>query len=220
MSNISHVSSFFAEDNSVYTRLLMDISNGVFVSGDRLVTTQLSERYGTSVNPVREALKQLQGQGFVSVQKNSGARVKSFEYKHMRDVFEMIQLLEPYLLSFFVSQYSDKNLEVLKQIHQRICELEVDEYDQYKDLDAAFHWEMYRGHYNKAAVETWRSNKIISHALHANLTINRARLMASIREHAALIEKLEEGDVQGAQEVLISHIKNSGDYWTKVAEQL
>ncbi|WP_017445343.1 GntR family transcriptional regulator [Gayadomonas joobiniege] len=219
MADINDVSTFFSDDNSVYTKLLMDISQGIFKSGDRLVTTKLSERYGTSVNPVREAIKQLQGQGFVNVLKNSGARVKKFEYKHMRDVFEIIQLLEPYLISYFINQHTEEDLQALKNIHQNICQLTPDEYQNYATLDAEFHWTMYRNHYNKSAVETWRSHKIISQALHANMKINRVRLVSSTREHGRLIECLEQGNAQGAKAALIEHINNSGDYWLSAVEQ-
>lgn len=60
-------SPLLVEQNSIYSKMLSDIINAVFVSGDRLVTTQLAERYNTSINPVREALKQLQGEGLLTL---------------------------------------------------------------------------------------------------------------------------------------------------------
>lgn len=59
----SLVSPLINEQSTIYAYILNDIANAVFVSGDRLVTTKLAEKYHTSINPVREALKQRKERG-------------------------------------------------------------------------------------------------------------------------------------------------------------
>ncbi|WP_044238883.1 GntR family transcriptional regulator [Flexithrix dorotheae] len=206
----------FGDDESVYTRLLGDISRGVFVSGDRLVTTKLAERYYTSINPVREALKQLEGEGFVTSQKNSGARVTEFEYAMMRDVFEILQLLEPYLLTFFIEEFTEDQMTRLEQIQLQMKQADQKDFISFRDLDTAFHWEMYRHHYNQSAVELWKNKRLILVASHGNLPISKSRIEGVLREHDQLMEKLKSGNKQEATEVLTRHIKNGGDYFTKL----
>lgn len=206
---------FLDGEHSIYARLLTDIARGVFVSGDRLVTTQLAERYGTSINPIREALKQLEGEGFVTSQRNSGARVTQFEYATMRDVFELLKLLEPYLLEWFIAEHSEAQLDVLEQILVEMKKAELSDYPAFKELDMAFHWEMYRHHYNKSAVSLWKSKKLVLAALHANLPISRSRFDSVIVEHQEIVNQLKKGAISDAHEALMKHIDNAGDYWSR-----
>lgn len=202
--------------DSVYSKLLADIAKGVFISGDRLVTTQLAERYGTSINPVREALKRLEGEGFVTSQKNSGSRVAKFEYSTMRDVFEILQILEPYLLEWFIEERTEEQLNALGSLLDRMKALDPHDFTAFRELDTEFHWEMYRHHYNKSAVTLWQSKKLVLQALHANLAISRTRFEAAIEEHEVILGQLRLGDAEGAYKALMNHILKGGDYWSRI----
>ncbi|MGD8174450.1 GntR family transcriptional regulator [Marinimicrobium sp. ARAG 43.8] len=208
-------SRLFSEPGSVYTRLLEDIAQGVFVSGDRLVTTALAQRYDTSINPVREALKQLQGEGLVSFQRNSGARVTHFEYTTMRDVYELLQLLEPYLLDWFIEEHTEAPLARLEALLEEMKALTTKDVDRFKELDTLFHWEMYRHHYNRDVVDLWKRQRLRLLALHANMPISDSRIQTAIQEHDAIIGPLRRRDKAAARAALIQHIHNGGDYWSR-----
>ena len=203
------------EDTSIYARILIDIANAVFVSGDRLVTTKLAERYNTSINPIREALKQLQGEGFVTVSPNSGARVAKFEYHTMRDVFEILQLLEPYFMEWFVLEHSEEQFKELQDVVATMQSLKPTEHANYRILDTQFHWLMYSKHYNKNAIDLWRRNRIILQAMHANLSLNSARIKQSMAEHKEMLAAIESRDVDATLAILKNHISKSGQYWTR-----
>ncbi|MBU2886402.1 GntR family transcriptional regulator [Gilvimarinus agarilyticus] len=203
-------------EDSIYAQLLSDIAFGEFVSGDRLVTTALAERYGTSVNPVREALKQLEGEGFVTFQRNSGARVARFEFETMRNVFEILSVLEPYLLDWFIEHHRPENLALLQQTINDMQALSLDQAARFRELDTLFHWEMYRHHYNSMAVDLWRRKKIMLQALHAKLPISKAKLQSTIIEHQQMLESLQQDDGAKLQHQLAQHIQTSGEYWSRL----
>lgn len=208
-----------SDEKSIYFSILNDISKGAFVSGDRLVTTQLAKRYSSSINPVREALKQLEGEGFVTFQKNSGARVAKFEYQNMRNVFEILQLLEPYFLEGFAAKISCSDIDVLRKILNAMKETKLEEYARFRELDTAFHWQMYKEHYNQEAVALWRSKKLVLQAFHANLPISANRFAKAIDEHQQLLSFLENGEAQKAKTMLEHHIKKGGEYWASKLSQ-
>ena len=54
-----------SEGASLYELIREDIIEGRLAANERLVAADLAERYGTSTNPVREALQLLRGEGFV-----------------------------------------------------------------------------------------------------------------------------------------------------------
>lgn len=213
------VSPLLAEETSIYARILNDIANAVFISDDRLVTTQLAKRYHTSINPIREALKQLQGEGFVTVSPNSGARVAKFEYHTMRDVFEILELLDPYLMEWFVDSHTSTQLSHLHSLIHKMEALAPENGADYRILDTQFHWSMYSYHYNKSAVDLWRRKRLILLAMHSNLSLNTARIGQSIKEHKEMLASIEKRDLEGTLATLRKHISNSGQYWSRFIQQ-
>ena len=63
-----------------------DIVSGALPAGSRLKTIELSKRYGVSTNPVREALHQLSGEGFVVLSRNRSAQVRSLDESFVRNI--------------------------------------------------------------------------------------------------------------------------------------
>lgn len=213
------ISPLLAEETTIYARILNDIANAVFVSDDRLVTTQLAKRYNTSINPIREALKQLQGEGFVTVAPNSGARVAKFEYHTMRDVFEILQLLDPYLMEWFVDGHTIEQLNELHELVKKMEALTPETQYNYRVLDTQFHLLMYTNHYNKSAVDLWRRKRLILLAMHSNLTLNSARISQSIKEHKEMLATIAKRDVEATLTLLRQHISNSGQYWSRFIQK-
>jgi DNA-binding GntR family transcriptional regulator len=212
---VSIDSKLISEEDSIYTKILDDIAKGKLVSGDRLVTTQLAKKYNTSINPVREALKQLQGEGFVTVLPNSGSRVTKFEFHTMRDVFEILELLEPYLMEWFINEHTTEQVENLKIVLNKMNELSPSDFVRYRELDADFHALMYSHHYNKRAFGMWCKNRLMLQAFHANLGFSARRFEQSLIEHKELLSGIENRDVESVMATLNKHIDNSGQYWSK-----
>ncbi|WP_440875956.1 GntR family transcriptional regulator [Thalassotalea sp. PLHSN55] len=199
--------------DSVYHQILSDIAKGRLKSGDRLVTTELAKRFNTSINPVREALKQLAGEGFVSFQKNSGASVATFEYAAMRNTFELLALLEPYFINEFIETVSDEKIAQLQDVLEQMQALASNEYAKYRELDTLFHGIMYQDHYNQEALSVWRKNKLLLQAFHAALPISPSRIKEAGVEHQALLSALAKGEVEQAKSLLRDHINHSENEW-------
>ncbi|WP_233267453.1 GntR family transcriptional regulator [Paraglaciecola sp. L3A3] len=208
-------SKLISEEDTIYTKILNDIAKGKLVSGDRLVTTALAKQYNTSINPVREALKQLQGEGFVTILPNSGSRVTKFEFHTMRDVFEILQLLEPYLIEWFIREHSAEQMTELKAILEEMHNLSPSAYIRYRELDADFHALMYSHHYNQRAFGLWQKNRLMLQAFHATLGFSSTRFEQSLLEHQEILNGIEKRDVTAVMRVLDKHIDNSGQYWSK-----
>jgi GntR family carbon starvation induced transcriptional regulator len=72
--------------------LRADILDGVFLPGRRLRALEISERYGVSATPLREALQRLAAEGLVELDPRSGATVARISESDLRDVYEMLSL--------------------------------------------------------------------------------------------------------------------------------
>ena len=71
-----------------------DITTGLLRPGQKLDETQLSDKYGVSRTPVREALKHLASKGLVDLKTNRGAYVRQISLTTLIEMFETMSALE------------------------------------------------------------------------------------------------------------------------------
>ena len=74
------------------------ITNGDYPEGFQLKQDALAEDFGMSRIPIREALVQLESEGFVRILPHRGAQVSELSPAEIRELFELRALLEPRLL--------------------------------------------------------------------------------------------------------------------------
>lgn len=78
----------------VYARLREAIIDGSFAAGEPLREAALSERYGVSKTPIREALVRLQQDGLVEIAPYRGARAKRYSPSDLHEIYAAREILE------------------------------------------------------------------------------------------------------------------------------
>jgi len=197
---------------SVYEQIRRDILKGSFAADERLKISNLAARYHSGTNPVREALQQLRGEGFVVFEPNRGARVRRIDESYVRDIFEMEVLIEPYLTGWFVSHCTDDDIERLEAIQSEIEALDFGDRHRHATLDIDFHRLMYDRHYNRHAVNLWWKHREILIAIGALNPMALSRRRAVLEEHRALIAALKNQDERAAVDVISRHVKGAGEH--------
>jgi DNA-binding GntR family transcriptional regulator len=79
-------------------RLRQDILSGVLPPGERLIEEQLTQRFGISRAPLREALRELAQQGLVEHSPRRGMRVAELSAADVDELFGLRDLLERYAM--------------------------------------------------------------------------------------------------------------------------
>jgi DNA-binding GntR family transcriptional regulator len=79
---------------TIVESLLSDVFHGRIQAGQHLVTQELSERFGVSHTPIREALITLAGIGVIDLQPNRGAIVRRVSAREVREVCHVRKALE------------------------------------------------------------------------------------------------------------------------------
>lgn len=87
---LSHV----LNGGGVLDAIRRDIVSGALQPGTRVTEAFLSERYGVSRVPVREALRGLEGEGFVVSRPNIGSRIAEIPFDEADDLFAVRESLE------------------------------------------------------------------------------------------------------------------------------
>jgi DNA-binding GntR family transcriptional regulator len=83
-----------SRSDEVYVRLKKDIGEFKLVPGDRFTENEISDRLGVSRTPVRQALFQLQQEGYVEVMFRSGWRVLPFDFDKFEQLYDLRMVLE------------------------------------------------------------------------------------------------------------------------------
>lgn len=203
-----------AEDGPLCRRIRQDILSGRISSNERLKVSDLAVQYGTSTNPVREALHQLRGEGLVMISPNRGARVRQIDEAYVRDIYELASLFEPYLIRWFVGICTDDDIARLEQVQDQIEALNFADKMRHSNLDRQFHQIMYERHYNRMAVELWWRKRTILTGINREHMISRRRQSEVLAEHRGLIAALRAHDEDRAAVLIVQHVGGAGRHIT------
>lgn len=195
---------------SVYERLRDEIISGRVKANERLKVAELANRLGTSTNPVREALQQLRGEGYVVMTPNRGARVRPIDEEFVRDINEIEMLIEPALTRWFVGFATQEDVEELERLQEEIEALNFSDELKHSNLDLRFHQLMYSRHYNRHAVDLWVRHRHILWAISRGFPTSLSRQSNVLSEHRELIACIKAQDADGAADAISRHIEGSG----------
>lgn len=78
----------------VFTQIKQDIFDFRLLPGDRFTESEVAERMGVSRTPVREALYQLEREGYVEVLFRAGWRVRPFDFQRFENLYDVRIVLE------------------------------------------------------------------------------------------------------------------------------
>lgn len=199
-----------ASSESIYEQVRHEILSGQLKANERLKISELAKRYGSSTNPVREALQQLRGEGLVLFVANQGARVRAIDMDFVRDVSEVGQQLEPYLVRWFVETATQDDIDALEDIQNEIEALNFANKEQHSFLNDKFHHHMYANHYNRVAYKLWKQHREILSSISTRIPIAIGRRESILKEHRQIIEAIRSQDPNKTAKVLYSHIEDAG----------
>ncbi len=95
------------------------ILRGVYPAAMRLTEQEVAMASGVSRTPVREALRRLQAEGYVTVAANQGAIVVEWTADDVNDVFELRALIEPYGAARAAKRAGNEELGQLRELAER-----------------------------------------------------------------------------------------------------
>ncbi len=183
---------------------------GAYPPGTRIRQEDVAAEYGASRVPVREAIRQLEYEGLVTVVPNSGAWVSRLTLAECEEVYQMRERLEPLLLRYSAPALSRDALDRLAALAQRISDA-GDDTETFLQLDREFHLASYE------AAETAQLEPLIRKLWNTTAPYRRAYVSSWDRdarriaheEHHLMVASLKDGDHEEAERVLGAHIRRT-----------
>lgn len=124
----------------VYQELKQKILTGEIASQTRLMEIDLAEKMNVSRTPIREAIKQLEEDGLVTVEPRRGAYVSRISIKDMLDVFEVREDLEGLATELAAQRIREEEKhDLLKLTREYEMAVERSSKDEMVELDESFH---------------------------------------------------------------------------------
>jgi DNA-binding GntR family transcriptional regulator len=134
--------TFKSVNEMVTDQLREAILSGEFAEGEYLRQQSLAQRYGVSEIVIREALRHLQNEGLVGIQRRKGAHVSQLSADEVNELYELRILLEELITRHAVTNCSEEDLERARSI------LEAGENEgdpiRWLDLNREFHNTLFR----------------------------------------------------------------------------
>jgi DNA-binding GntR family transcriptional regulator len=193
---------------AIVDRLRTAILDGSHPAGTQLRQDALAETYGVSRIPVREALFQLEAEGFVRIVPHKGAIVSELSFDEVNDVFDLRALLEPRMLASSAPRFDADDFAGLDAIQARFeAAIAAGDVAQWGAINAEFHLALY------AKANQPRTQSIVVALLQTSDRYTRVQLSnteamgVAELEHAELIRLCRAGAFVEAGRFLVHHIE-------------
>jgi len=124
----------------VYDYLREQLRKGKILPGSAIDMRKTSKELGVSKTPLRDALLQLEMEGFVTIFPRSGVVVNILSREDIKDYYEIIGALESTALVLAFERVRESEIESMeKQIRGMERALEVNNFDAYYEKNLGFH---------------------------------------------------------------------------------
>jgi DNA-binding GntR family transcriptional regulator len=192
------------------------ILSGELIPGTRLVIEDLAKQLGVSPIPVREALQQLDADGYVVIEPYLGARVAPIEAESVAEVFSLLETMEVVSSRAACLHMSDSHFDVLEEILVKMDSLVGD-----PEL-----WSQENRHFHKYICDRSGTrligslmSKVLDHwdRLHRYFLkdVFAHRLPQAQREHWKILKTLRTRDPAKTEAVIREHAQSSLTAYTK-----
>ncbi len=189
----------------IAARLRQDVLSSKLKPGAPLREIDLSERFGVSRGPVREAFRQLTQQGLLVLEPNKGVRVAQNPSDEVRPlVVELRRTIECFVLESIFERITEADIELWEEILADIRQAcERNDVDALTEHDLRFHQAIIQSHDDKDMIALWQPIAMRM-MMHYNRLVD---IMDSYREHERILDAIRAGDRAAAVDALTANIQ-------------
>jgi DNA-binding GntR family transcriptional regulator len=218
------IDTSFSFKNKAYAAL-KSVIVGMDVYGSRneirLDERSLAEEFGISRTPVREAMAQLEREGFVRSVPRRGVYVVR---KTKREVIELITAwaaLESMAARLITENASGEEIASLRRMFATFENGELGAHlDEYSEVNIEFHQTIVRLSRNSVLVQLAENLFTHMRMIRRKTIGEKDRADRSIRDHMHIIEALEARDIVRAEELVRDHALGLAEHVAKYADYL
>ena len=207
--------------SAVADKLRDQIIRGEIPEGAQLRQDAIATQYHVSRIPVREALRQLDAEGLISIVPNRGAIVPALSPDDIRELFSIRALLEPEVLKLSVPHLKEEDLSQAEAVLAKyVSELKREDH---VSAWGRLNWQFHSILYSRANQPRFMA--IIRNVNNSGERYTRLQLYLTHgikranEEHHQILDFCRQRDVTSACKLLRQHIQYAGESLRKVLEE-
>ena len=194
----------------VFQKIREDILNGKYKENDELRENTIGKELGVSRTPVREALRQLELEGLVTIIPNRGAYVTGISHKDIWDIYVIRSMLEGLCARWAVEHITDAQLDELEE-KILLSEFQMKKEsgfsaEQIAALDGRFHSLMYEASGSRILRHVLADFHNYVQTARLSSVVSEDRARKSIREHRQILRAIRDRDAEMAEQLANEHI--------------
>jgi DNA-binding GntR family transcriptional regulator len=194
------------------------ILRGDLSPGERITESRLSKQMQVGQNVVREALQELEFQGFVQRVPNKGASVTDFSREDIRQIYEFRMELEG-LAAQLARERGRPSPEDIRELERALSGMQAgadgNDFWQFSRSDLEFHEIIWRISGNRFVEKALRNvaTPQFSYVLIRSFRHTRLDLAAITQEHHELLDVLKTADPAACRQFVRSKVEN---FWHEI----
>jgi DNA-binding GntR family transcriptional regulator len=187
------------------------IIKGALKPGEKVAEPELAERFGISRTPIREAFRQLESEGYLTVIPRKGAVVTSFSQKDVEEFYAIKSILEGYAARRACENLSPKEVEKLEAINSKLQQLaDIEDVKQFFKVHNDFHELFIKAASNEKLSEMIDSLVSRFQRLRLASLSLPGRMKISVEEHAKIIDAFRKKNPAMAEKLVRKNAEYGG----------
>ena len=190
-----------------YSLILHAIDAGQYRPGDRLVESELAERFGVSRTPVREALQRLETQAML-VRDGRSLIVASLDHNQLAELYTVRAELEALAARLAARHATPEEVRVLGQMvaeDRRVA----DDPEALARANRRFHHQIHLASHNRYLVQQLDLVHRTMALMARSSLAAEGRGATTLAEHQAIVDAIAAGDGPAADAAIRAHISKA-----------
>jgi DNA-binding GntR family transcriptional regulator len=198
---------------TIYRYLRKAIIEGDLRPDQRIHEKEIAEIFNVSTTPVREAFQKLSAEKYLIIDARKEVVVASATLEEIKELFEIVRLLDAFAVKKALKELSDKKIEEIKEMTKNLGNFyRQKKIQSYVKENLKIHdklWSacgnkfIYQSLVNLAEKSTFFGNQMFF--LAAEQTKNPSIFDKSYKDHTDLMEAIEKRDGEAVEKILLSH---------------
>lgn len=196
-----------AGTKDAYDLILEAIDTGLYKPGDRLVESELAERFGVSRTPIREALQRLETQSLLARDGRS-LIVASLDHNQLAELYVVRGALEGLAARLAARHATREEVRVLRDMLEADHKL-IDDPAAMSRANRRFHKQIHLASHNRFLVQQLDLVHRSMALLASTSIAAKGRPESTLKEHGDIVAAIEAGDGEAADHALQEHISKA-----------
>jgi DNA-binding GntR family transcriptional regulator len=206
--------------SDLFTELRAAILRGEYAPRQRLIETELTERYATTRFVLRNALTRLATEGLVELQPNRGARVREISVEEAIEITEIRRAVEGLVAARAAERITDEEIAEVRALGAEMSAVVANaDMLRYSELNAQLHGTIraIARHPSATRIIEQLNGQMVRHQFRLSLVPGRPSV--SLPEHLAIIEAVCARDPEEAERAMRAHLTSVIDALAAFAAQ-